>query len=309
MRDPHASYSGDASALPSALVIRHLLAPLAYKAGIARFRSEFVRAAALAQWRDDSLSQALDVLGAAGVGVVLLKGISYAGALYEDPALRPMTDIDLLVQADHFARAAAALRQIGYQNVGRAHAQVPSHHAVPFRNADNTIDLHRTIIQPLRTNLDHTALWQRTQPAADRHGTARRFNHIDECLLHLCHIARHELRVALVSYVDAYRLYERLNDTQQQQLHHRARAYGVRRGINAALTMMRALHDKSDPGWRGFDRILPSPVQLASYAVVYRPIEIVRKLALVDGPLSACGLAYVHAREQLAHLRARVRGS
>ena len=54
------------------------------------------------------------LLTEAGVGAARLKGVWIAAALYPDPAMRPMTDVDLLVRPEQIDTAVAALRAAGY---------------------------------------------------------------------------------------------------------------------------------------------------------------------------------------------------
>ena len=54
-------------------------------------------------------------LAAAHVPVLVYKGGALAAGLYADPALRPMTDLDLLTPPEHLPRALAVLGSLGYQ--------------------------------------------------------------------------------------------------------------------------------------------------------------------------------------------------
>jgi hypothetical protein len=61
--------------------------------------------------------QALVCLEAAGVPAVVLKGSDFADRLYPQPALRPFTDVDLLIPRHALEPARTALRGLGYQPV------------------------------------------------------------------------------------------------------------------------------------------------------------------------------------------------
>src|SRR6185436_3240291 len=54
------------------------------------------------------------LLAAAGVRVILLKGASYLGELYDDPGERPLVDLDLLVGPKDVAAVAARLKEAGF---------------------------------------------------------------------------------------------------------------------------------------------------------------------------------------------------
>ncbi len=60
------------------------------------------------------LGEILQVLGGQGIHPIVLKGPSLAMGLYGEPALRPMGDLDLLVNERDVPRATRALMDMGY---------------------------------------------------------------------------------------------------------------------------------------------------------------------------------------------------
>lgn len=60
------------------------------------------------------LGRVLDAAAARGIAVVPLKGAILAPHYYPAPALRPMSDLDLLVQPDDIKGLASVLRDLGY---------------------------------------------------------------------------------------------------------------------------------------------------------------------------------------------------
>ena len=75
------------------------------------------RAIATWAWHEESLvslRRALDVLDAAGVPALVVKGMVLAYLLYDDVARRPMTDVNLRVRPRDFVRAARAMRAAGF---------------------------------------------------------------------------------------------------------------------------------------------------------------------------------------------------
>jgi len=77
--------------------------------------SEYYRTAAQNMLLYQALDPILAALQTAGVPVIVLKGAALANTLYPDPALRPMTDLDLLVRQVDFDHAEACLRDLGYR--------------------------------------------------------------------------------------------------------------------------------------------------------------------------------------------------
>lgn len=49
-----------------------------------------------------------------GMTMLVMKGPSFADAIYPEPGLRPFVDLDLLVERDHFREAHTMMRELGY---------------------------------------------------------------------------------------------------------------------------------------------------------------------------------------------------
>lgn len=82
--------------------------------------------------RTRALSEILAALDGAGIAVIVLKGAALQQVLYAAPEMRPMNDLDLLVDARQAAAAQAVLRRLGFN----APATVPDvrlleHHHLP----------------------------------------------------------------------------------------------------------------------------------------------------------------------------------
>lgn len=67
-------------------------------------------------WLDGMAADAVRCLKAAGIPSILLKGAAIATWLYDDGAVRPYKDIDLLVPPADFERAVTALGGAGYSH-------------------------------------------------------------------------------------------------------------------------------------------------------------------------------------------------
>jgi Uncharacterised nucleotidyltransferase len=61
------------------------------------------------------LGKAIEILRQAGIPVLALKGAVLAHTAYPDPSLRPMSDLDLLVQPEKREKALLALQQVGFE--------------------------------------------------------------------------------------------------------------------------------------------------------------------------------------------------
>jgi hypothetical protein len=97
----------------------------------------------------------LDRLFAAdGIPYVAMKGTHVRECVYLDPALRPASDIDLLIAPVDRRRAAHALLDAGFA----AHVEPANvSHEATFSQGAVDIDLHWSILRPGRTRIDLTA--------------------------------------------------------------------------------------------------------------------------------------------------------
>jgi hypothetical protein len=92
-----------------------------------------------------SLDEVVATLNEAGIRVCTLKGPALASRLYDEPAIRVSTDLDLLVAPDDLDRAVRALRARGY--VGGSEATTSyllrhSHHLDFAKTGAAAIELH-----------------------------------------------------------------------------------------------------------------------------------------------------------------------
>lgn len=113
---------------------------------------------------DHLLVMVCSALDAAHVDFRVLKGVSQARTLYDDPAQRPYSDIDLLVRGSQFAEALSVLAEMGLHRPQRE-----LHHGYDARFGKGAtlrtatgrgVDLHRTLLAgPYAMLVDATALF------------------------------------------------------------------------------------------------------------------------------------------------------
>ncbi len=264
----------------------HLLAPLAWRAGVAGLRKDYIAAAMHAERREALLVEALEVLR--GQEVMLLKGMAYVGSIYADAAERPMTDIDLLVREARFEDAAAALRRAGYWHDGKRNQHSAANHAVTFRRHESAIDLHRGMVQRGRMGVDLGAVWRDAITA--RHG-ALRPSPSHEYLMHVAHMARHELTVPLIAFVDAARLRPLAGDVGGL-----AARWRLRRAVVLVEERVEALREPRRPLPTS---LFPDRRELYEGGLPARWLQVVRKLAIHDGARDYVTFAAASIRTRL----------
>lgn len=235
-------------AVPKWLVQRHGLGPLTARAGMSAYRTDLVRA--MVQWGriERDLPPIVGAFRANRLRVVPLKGASYANWLYEKPAERPMSDIDLMVQGHQRDQAERVLTELGFQRSTSA----ALHHAAPWTRRDIVVDLHWNIIAPGRSRIDLDAVWSRTQPGWP--DGADRLEDVDALAFHLVHLARNRMQLPLINVVDAARLFERARGDVATA---RATEWGLALPVRLALRFCVSILDDlggSPAGWLGPSR-------------------------------------------------------
>jgi len=185
--------------------------PLAPAAHMGRLRRHYLHAAAANLRRFHELGRILMALNAADVRNAVLKGAYLAPVVYGNEALRPMVDVDLLVEEHNVERALACLAELGYEGELSADwmgAQL-GHYALHHRETRMLLEIHRRLVPTEQSeHIDHDALWSRMQPVAisgvETNALARA-----DLVVHLCvHAAsQHLLQFGLLSLFDLEALY------------------------------------------------------------------------------------------------------
>lgn len=139
-----------------------------------------------------SLGEVLAAFSRHGVPVIVLKGASLAELVYGNIALRPMVDLDVLVQPRDLDRAESLVRELGYVPDASSHSvdwyRRCHHHLVPYRALDGSpiLELHHHIFPPTAgVRVPMEDLWRRARPAGLNSGPALVLDPAD-LLLHLC---------------------------------------------------------------------------------------------------------------------------
>ena len=123
-----------------------------------------------------ALTRSLEVLGAAGIPVIVLKGPVLARTLYPSPTLRPYSDVDLTVPVASVAAACAALRGAGFEEVvyeaeaaraasaGHVHAGASFHLKFIEPRSGGLVELHGDPLQLGLRPAGEAGRWRRAVP-------------------------------------------------------------------------------------------------------------------------------------------------
>tara|TARA_R110002096_G_scaffold408076_1_gene607100 strand:+ start:16035 stop:17021 length:987 start_codon:yes stop_codon:yes gene_type:complete len=270
-------------ALDHQRVREHRLVGLAFATGLDEFRDDFIRIALSAELWKKALAEVLHAFDAAGIDACRLKGCAYFLEVYEDPAHRSMSDLDILVRPEAFDEACKVLEQLGYATrTSKDFAHAPTHHALTFDRGHLTVDLHRNMMQQGRSQIDIDGIWERANLADHRPAP------LDEIALHIGHVVRSELMVPLATFVDLARLMRQSNCGRQAILAH-CDAFRFGRGARLVL----AMHDLLREGraGRAGPYPLPSVIELVHGQAFPRLRTLLIKTILVQGPRELVGLA------------------
>lgn len=234
---------------------RRDVAPLVYAAFVdhpdavppdARLRlaAAYGRSALENQLIQRQLQELLVTFDEAAIPVVVLKGGILAFSVYEEPALRPMGDLDVLVRDADVAAATGALERLGYAIP--PDTSVDGYH-VPFvRENGVLVELHRDLDyrgSAVRFDLDR--LWSRATSVDVRGVRALGLAPPDQ-LLHLCcHAARHHAwgadsprALPLRVLVDVARCADRLEPDDWREVVERARAMRAARFVRVTIAVL-----------------------------------------------------------------------
>lgn len=299
--------SGPASASVSPglsnLLRRHHLRPLAHQAGVPGLKKDYVQCAMINLIHHRTMESFGPEFLARDLPWSVIKGAAYAWTIYDDSALRPMSDIDVLVKADDFERAGQCLLDLGFQE---RDVSVRTRHAQTYcREAHEVIDLHRSILQPYRSNSDLKRLWGRVKPSETLAGCFE-LDPIDLTCVHIAHMARHEFSVPLVSYIDLQRLLAALSPTETTCLHDELRRWRLDYAFEVAREITASLSGRSAGRPSARMRIvMPTQSELVKCAHRSRSAQVAKKLALFprDSAVLGVGWAMRTAEDKLIAAR------
>jgi hypothetical protein len=267
------AWSGEAWDSIIELAARQGVSPLLYhclagaelpEAVRTRLRRHYLRTAADNTRRFAALEEALLALQHIDVPVILLKGGHLAPLVYGNIALRPMVDLDLLVNEEDASRALGVLSTLGYAPVkGEAWMSARlGHHGM--RRADGLLlELHQRVgAFSVGTHVDQAGIWERAKPATVGKAPAMVLD-AGDLLLHICvHSAsQHLLQLGLMPLCDARQILVHYGaQIVPEEIVARAREWRVARAVFLTLSLSDTLLDAPvDPAM--LDALCPSGAQ------------------------------------------------
>lgn len=163
-------------------------------------------------WREFCHIQ--NTLNNAGIKVILLKGIILAETLYYNLGLRPMADIDVLVQEKDLLVAEKQLIGIGYRKYLKApfetyYRKYDYHFQFHNPGVDATLELHWAFAPPRPNKIDLTEVWERSKTIIINQREILTLSPEDTLVslcLHICKVVKHLQHLSLKKMCDIHEL-------------------------------------------------------------------------------------------------------
>jgi len=128
---------------------RRIARPIPTK-NVLTLRALYTRNRHLSEIRFATLANVLQRLEAQGMRLLVLKGAALANLIYPEPGLRPMGDLDVLVDPRHLDQAVKVLGDLGFTTVAKTEG-LGDKHVVFTANVNGTVvrlELHHRLYSP-----------------------------------------------------------------------------------------------------------------------------------------------------------------
>jgi hypothetical protein len=287
-------------------------------------RDRLARAASVSRARHlvmtAELGRVLRRCRAEGLDVVVLKGPVLAETVYPEPALRPFSDLDLLVRPADRLRMDTLLRGLGHRREADEHSfdfDIAYDGATLYETpAGVRVDLHWSLLTEPRFAWNHAeqaAVWERAVPIVVAGEPARGLGR-EDLVLHLAtHLAVHHTLTGPLRHWDVALLLDRESEALDwDALLARAARWRVRHALFFVLRAVRSSFAAPVP-----DRVLaalrPTGARAALLAGLVRRcgaerlrrLEYLVTLLLVDRGRDLCGTLARTLWPPLEWMRAR----
>ncbi|TAJ24411.1 MAG: hypothetical protein EPO64_09540, partial [Nitrospirae bacterium] len=196
------------------------------------------------------LLRLLKLFNQAGIPVIPLKGLYLADLLYEDPALRPTSDLDLLVRTQDFQSSQQVLEQAGCTKLADADQGAEYHVSYVTndgRPGSAAVELHWALGEGHVAGLDIEAVWRSASPSTWEDRTIWTMA-LPDLFLYTCLHAVKDGLASVRSLLDIALLLKRYGqDLPWQELAQRVNRAKVKTPIYLSILLSRELLGASIP--------------------------------------------------------------
>jgi len=223
-----------------------------------------------------SANHVLRVLHDAGIQTMILKGVALSLLHYKDNGVRPMADIDVLVQPKDVPLAVELLRQSGWSSSDKLSQEAfRFRHSLQLKNqSGEEVDLHWHLLYECCQDAADTDFWEKPVPIKIHNVSTLALNPTDTLL----HVIIHGLRwnpVPTVRWVADAVIIINCSDIDWPRLIHQAQKRRLGMRLKAGLSY---LHDKfpdcvPEMGFNEVKKIRISFVERIEYRYVMKSQE------------------------------------
>ena len=151
-----------------------------------------------------TLKTFLDQWHQEGISVIVLKGPALIGRIYKDPALRPMSDLDILCSKRDIGRLIDTVRKAGYRTGGPGDDPAGTPHIAMYRpDTGSMLEFH---FRPYDTIKNHSLFmntaWEQREWIDVNRISCPVLSLDMELLLDLAHLAHHQFDLSLKHVID-----------------------------------------------------------------------------------------------------------
>jgi hypothetical protein len=196
----------------------------------------------------DEFNRVLKILQNKGIKLIALKGVHVAETLYNDIALRPMRDIDLMVRKNDLLQAERELMEMGYGTSERPTIEEQTKKDCHLERLKRTgavpVEIHWNIMPPESPfNIDIDGMWERAREA-QLGGFKVLVLSPEDLILHLClHVSYNHHFSSRLGHIydifEALRYYK--NEIDWRRLFTTANAWNARTFVYSALSLSRIM--------------------------------------------------------------------
>lgn len=152
----------------------------------------------------DILETLLDRCEKEGIPITVLKGPALIGRIYKDPALRTLSDLDILCSPTDLHRVVAIARQMGYTMMDVGDDPEPAHHLAMHQVSSGSIlEFHFMPYEVIQNHAEFMQFaWERREwiDVGDFHCPVLCLEM--ELLFNIAHLVQHQFDVSLKHYLD-----------------------------------------------------------------------------------------------------------
>lgn len=215
---------------------------------LSTLHSQYLRSAARGMRIIHQFETLLSTLNSSHLPVIPLKGIYMVQMVYQNPALRPMGDLDILIKSQDSDQVVEIIRSMGYQpsRPYNLRSEYKFHRHLPefIKQGAVPVEVHSALQEPTDPyNIDPGALWSRARET-DHGGHVIYSLDVCDTILYLClNVAFHDLfHLGLIGLYDLGSVIEHYRTTlDYDELFERSMAWRTNHLIYITLSLARML--------------------------------------------------------------------